>query len=169
MSTEVKKPDKTELRDAIFNLEDYLKTLPQVDITWVHRFTPGLYAREMQVPAGVMMTGAIHKTQHISIFLEGKMIIPDENGGSQEITAPMVEIAQPGIKRVGYAVEDVRWITLHPTEETDVALIEDMIVTNDPNEVPEQLPVHSVTEIGPPQFGKNRQTSAIIDQTEGKL
>ena len=46
MSTAVKRPDKVELREAIFNLEDYLKTLPQADLTWVHRFTPGLYARK---------------------------------------------------------------------------------------------------------------------------
>ena len=62
------------------------------------------------------------------------MMIPDEHGGSQEIVAPIVETAQPGIKRVGVALEDVRWITAHPTDLTDVDEILDEIVTNDPEE-----------------------------------
>ena len=130
----VKRPDSRAMRDAIFRLEDHLKTLPQVEIEYIHRFTPGLYTREMRWPAGVIGTGAIHKTEHISIFLEGRMLIPDENGGSKEIVAPIVETAQPGIKRVGLALEDVRWITVHPTELTDVDEILEQIVTNDPEE-----------------------------------
>ena len=130
----IKKPDSAEMRDAIFRLEAELEKLPQVEIEYVHRFTPGLYTREMRVPAGVMCTGAIHKTEHISIFLEGRMIVPDSNGGSMEIVAPIVETAQPGIKRVGVALEDVRWLTVHPTELTDVDEILELIVTNDPKE-----------------------------------
>lgn len=131
----VKGPDSPEMRAAIFRLEDHLKTLPQVEIEYIHRFTPGVYAREMRVPAGVMCTGAIHKTEHISIFLEGKMLVPNEDGGSVEISAPMVEVAQPGIKRVGMALEDVRWITVHKTDLTDVDEIMEQIVTNDFSEV----------------------------------
>ena len=130
----VKKADSRQMRDAIFKLEDHLKTLPQVEIEYIHRFTPGLYTREMRVPAGVMCTGAIHKTEHISIFLEGRMLIPDANGGSVEIVAPIVETAKPGIKRVGFALEDVRWITVHPTDLTDPDEIIEEITTNDPEE-----------------------------------
>lgn len=127
----VKNPDSREMRDAIFRLEKQIEKMPQAELEYIHRFTPGMYAREMIVPKGVIMTGAIHKTQHISIFLEGKMLIPCE-GGSKEITAPMVEIANPGVKRVGVALERVRWITMHPTDETDVEILEDMLWTNDP-------------------------------------
>jgi hypothetical protein len=132
MNQVIKKPDSVELRTAIFKLEDHLKTLPQVEIEYTHRFTPGCYTREMFVPAGVMCTGAIHKTEHISIFLEGRMLVPDESGGCVEIVAPMVETAQPGTKRVGVALEDVRWLTVHPTELTDPDEIIEQITTNDP-------------------------------------
>ena len=134
MSAVIKKPDTRQMRDAIFRLEGELAKLPQVEIEYIHRFTPGLYTREMRVPAGVMCTGLVHKTEHISIFLEGRMVVPDENGGSKEIVAPIVETAQPGIKRVGVALEDVRWITAHPTDLTDVDEILDEIATNDPEE-----------------------------------
>ena len=127
----VKRPDSARLRDAIFKLEEWNAERPQVEIEYIHRFTPGVYAREMIVPAGLLITGAIHKTEHISIFLQGKLLIPEEYG-SREISAPIVEIAKPGVKRCGVVLEDVRWITLHPTEETDIAVLEDLLFTNDP-------------------------------------
>ena len=123
MNTVVKRPDSTPVRDAIFRLEDWLLEQPQADIEYVHRFAPGVYTREMIVPASVMMTGAIHKTEHVSIFLSGRMLVPDETGKTREIKAPIVELAQPGIKRVGFTLEEVRWITVHPTELTDVEAI----------------------------------------------
>jgi len=129
-----KRPDSPEMRAAIFRLEDHLKTLPQGDTEVTHRFTPGMYAREMTVPAGLMITGAVHKREHLSIFLEGKILIPDENGESIEITAPIVEIAKPGIKRVGYVIEPVRWITMHATDITDIDELEELLLTNDPKE-----------------------------------
>ena len=138
----VKNPDSRELRDAIFKLEEQLLRLPQAEIEYIHRFTPGLYTREMVVPAGVIMTGAIHKTQHISIFLEGRMVVPCE-GSSKEIVAPIVEIANPGVKRVGVALEDVRWLTVHPTDETDIEVLEDMLWTNEPAEISGIIEEHS--------------------------
>ncbi len=135
----VKKADSAAMRHAIFRLEDFIKSVPgngidESGIQHIHHFAPGVYAREMIVPADVLMTGAVHKTEHISIFLEGRIIVPDGQGGSKEIEGPIVEIAKPGIKRVGWTLEQVRWITIHPTEETDVELIEEQIVTNDPVE-----------------------------------
>ena len=127
----IKQPDSKEAIAAIFRLEAEMKKRPQVEIEYRHHFTPGVYSREMFVPAGTILVGSIHKTEHLSIFLEGRMMIPDENGNSIEIVAPMVEIAKPGVKRVGVALEDVRWITVHPTEETDIAKLEKLLVTDD--------------------------------------
>ena len=137
----VKRPDSAVVREAIFRLENWIKEQPgsgleESGITWVHRFTPGMYTREMIVPAGCMLTGAIHKTEHISIMLTGRMLIPHPvTGKTIEISAPIVEVAQPGIKRVGVALEEVRWLTMHPTELTDVDEIIELITTNDFAEV----------------------------------
>jgi len=132
--TGTKKPDNPAMRAAIFDLEDWLKTQPQGDVVITHLFAPGVYTREMFVPAGCMITGAIHKTEHISIFLSGTMLVPDETGQTIEISGPIVELAKPGIKRVGYVTKDVRWITVHATEETNLETLEKMLVTNDPSE-----------------------------------
>ena len=108
----------------------------------------------MTVPAGVMITGMIHKTEHISIMLSGRMLVPDPvNGGSMEIQAPIVEVAQPGIKRAGIAIEEVVWITVNPTEFTDVDEILEQIVTDDFSEV-----AHLVD-----------QSAKLIESEEGEL
>jgi len=135
MSANIKRADSPKVREAIFALEDYMKTQPQVELEVVHHFAPGVYTRELFMPAGIFATGYIHKTEHISIMLCGKMLVPDDNGGSKEICGPMVEVAQPGVKRVGYVTEDVRWLTVHPTDETDIEVLEEMLVTNDFSEV----------------------------------
>lgn len=152
MNQVVKRPDSERLRNAIFALEGYIESLPgsgceESGIEWVHRFTPGVYTREMIVPAGVLLTGMIHKTEHISIFLEGRMLVPTNDGGSHEIVAPIIEVAQPGIKRVGVALERVRWLTVHPTELTDVDEIMPTIVTNDFSEV-EHLVEQQYRDVG---------------------
>ena len=139
MTSIVKLPDQSTLRNSIFRLEDEIRQIPgngieESGIRHVHHFAPGVYAREMIVPAGVLLTGAVHRTEHVSIFLSGRMLVPDDNGGSVEISGPMVEIGMPGIKRVGLALEEVRWITVHPTDETDLDTLEAELVTNDPVE-----------------------------------
>ena len=139
MSSVIKKADTAAMRSAIFRLEDHIKSIPgngieESGIEHVHHFAPGVYAKEMIVPADVYVTGAVHKTEHISIFLEGKMIVAAGDGSSKEIEAPIVELAMPGIKRAGYTVERVRWITVHATDETDIDKLEEILLTNDPVE-----------------------------------
>jgi hypothetical protein len=145
MSTGIKTADG--LRDSIFELEDLVvEHLPPTELEWVHRFTPGMYSREMIVPAGTMITGSIHKTEHISVFLEGEMYIPDTAVGSAIIRAPIVEICQPGAKRVGVTIKPVRWITFHPTDLMTVEECEEAFFTNEPTEVPRFEPMGRVIE-----------------------
>ena len=132
------KAPNDELTDKILRLEDYiLREFDPIEIDWIHRFTPGMYSREMIVPEYCLVTGAIHKTEHISIFLEGAMMVPSEEGGDYVvIEAPLIEICQPGVKRAGITLEQCRWVTFHPTEEQDVETCEELFFTNDPTEVP---------------------------------
>lgn len=123
----------------IFRLEDYIKTnMDPEAVEWVHRFAPGSYSREMIVPAGCIMTGMIHKQEHVSVFIQGVMLVPDEEG-SKIIEAPQIEIAKPGTKRVGIALTECRWLTFHPTEAQTVEEAEEELYTNDPSELPALL------------------------------
>lgn len=102
-----------------------------VDCPLTHRFTPGLYTREIFMPAGTMVTSMVHKTKHQFMVLQGKVSVFSENDGEQIIEAPYVGYTLPGTRRVLLIHEDTRWITCHPTiiqpiNETDKA-VEDAV------------------------------------------
>lgn len=89
-----------------------------VDCPLMHRFTPGLYTREIFMPAGSVVTSRIHKTKHQFILLEGVVSVFSDNDGEQLLEAPYVGITLPNTRRVLYIHEDARWITAHPVDVT---------------------------------------------------
>jgi hypothetical protein len=122
--------EKAALRDRILEAEQVMSTMPQVVIEPEHYFVPGAYIREITIPAGVMLTSKTHKTRHVSIMLTGNMSIPGPDG-LKRIGAPRIEIGEAGSKRIGFAHEDSRWITIHLTNETDLDKIEAEQFEND--------------------------------------
>jgi quercetin dioxygenase-like cupin family protein len=93
-----------------------------------HHFAPGLYAREMLIPAGVTLVGKMHRFDHLCVVLRGRILVATETG-TKEIVGPAMFTSPAGVKRAGVAIEDTVWITYHPTEKTDLAQIEaDVIV-----------------------------------------
>lgn len=116
-------------RTQIEALEQHLVELPQVEIPVVHRFAAGLYAREITIPVDTVMTGKVHRAEHVSIMLSGDMTVLTEEG-MRRITGPHVFISPPGTKRVGYAHAETRWVTVHtnPDDTTDIELIESRLV-----------------------------------------
>lgn len=82
----------------------------------VHRFTPGLYTREIFMPAGSIVTSRIHKTRHQFMVLEGVVSVFSDNDGEQLIEAPYVGETLPNTRRVLYVHEGCKWITCHPTD-----------------------------------------------------
>ena len=113
-------------REKVQALEDEIAKLPQVDCPVRHYFAPGLYAREMTIPAGVTLTGAVHRTEHLSTISAGRILVEDGTG-MVEICAPYTFVSKPGAKRAGFAIEETVWTTYHPTETTDLdALAEEL-------------------------------------------
>jgi hypothetical protein len=130
-----------EMRAKIMALEERMLALPaeaeaepgaprRVELTVRHHFSPGIYMRELHIPKGVTLTGAIHKTEHLNILSQGLLSVWTEDG-MKTLTASTVIKSMPGIKRVGFALEDSVWITVHhnPTEERDVEKLWDLLVT----------------------------------------
>lgn len=99
-----------EIMDEI---ELALQEYPEAGLTWKHIFTPGMYAREMRVPAGSVVTSAIHKTEHIFVVSAGSLVVRVEE---EEVTikSPFTGITYPGTRRVAYFPEDSVWVTFHP-------------------------------------------------------
>jgi quercetin dioxygenase-like cupin family protein len=115
----------------IQSLEAELLQYPQTDPPIIHHFAAGLYAREMRVSAGTVLTGKMHRQQHICVLSAGRVTVWTESG-MRTVEAPFTFVAEPGTKRAMYAHTDAVWTTFHPTTETDLDRIEaDVIVPNE--------------------------------------
>jgi hypothetical protein len=111
------------MREQIVMLENFMREQPQVDISPVHHFADGIYAREITIPAGTLLTGKVHKTEHLNIVSKGDITVWTEHG-MKRVQAPFTMVSKPGTKRVGYAHEDTVWTTIHATKETDLDKLE---------------------------------------------
>lgn len=95
-----------------------------IHIEPVHRFADGIYAREITIPKGTLLTGKIHRTRHLNIVSAGQIAVWSEGEPLRVITAPYSFVAEPGTRRLGYAYEDTVWTTIHATTETDLEKLE---------------------------------------------
>ena len=111
----------------ILRIEEVLKKVPQVDAPVTHYQIDGVYVRSMFIPAGTVLTGAIHKTECISILAQGTIRIATEVD-SVRVSAPHVSVSQAGVKRLGYTETDVTFITVHRTDGTSIEEIEKELV-----------------------------------------
>lgn len=107
-----------------------LRKLPQVECPLIHRFTPGMYVREIFMPKGTYVISQIHKTEHPFVVLCGKVKVWIEGNVVQTITGPHVGITKPGTRRILEIVEDCRWVTFHATEKTTVDEATEDIIFN---------------------------------------
>lgn len=120
-------------------LEQAMLAIPTalVDLPLKHHFAPGAYVREIFMKAGTLLTSKIHKTEHMYVVLTGKVSVFIDGVGVQHIEAPYIGRTLPGTRRILYIHEDCRWITFHPTEETDLTVIETNLI--EPRELPDGL------------------------------
>jgi len=115
----VTQPKPATMRQKVEQLEREIAQLEPIECPVVHHFAPGLYAREMTIPAGTILTGAVHKTEHLSIISAGRIAFTTDEG-VKEVSAPYTFVSKPGAKRAGVAIETTVWTTLHVTTETDL-------------------------------------------------
>ena len=122
------------MRDKVENLEETLKNIPQVECPVKHYFAPGIYAREITIKKGTVLTGAIHKTENLAILSCGKLQLVTESG-TIEISAPHILTVKPGTKNAAYALEDSVWTNFFPTEETDVDKLVELLTESKASEL----------------------------------
>lgn len=110
--------DRAIKREQVEALERQIQKLPQADCPVRHHFAPGMYAREMTIPAGVVLTGAVHRHEHLCTISKGRIAVSTD-AGMKVLAAPCTFVSKAGAKRVGYALEETVWTTYHATDETD--------------------------------------------------
>jgi hypothetical protein len=109
-------------REQIENLERLMLQQEQADTPTTHYFAPGLYCREQFIPAGTVLTGAVHKTEHIAIF-HGDITVWTERG-MKRLTGRHTLVSKPGAKRVGFAHADTWCTNVFGTDKTTLAEVE---------------------------------------------
>ena len=119
--------DKAFTESDVQRLEAAFLDLPQADCPITHRFAPGIYIREVKMPAGSYVIGHHHKTPHLNIMLSGCLTILNEDGSKTELKAPQTFIANTG-RKIAFIHEDVIWQNVFATDERDVATLEDMFL-----------------------------------------
>jgi len=120
-------------REKVFAFEELLKTQPQVDIETKHYFSKGVYAREITIPAGVILTGEIHKFTNLNILSKGKIQVL-MGDTVQEIEAPYTVVSPAGTKRIAYTLTECVWTTIHGTDEIDLNIIEQTFIAKSEEE-----------------------------------
>jgi len=125
--------DNLNTRDKIFAAEAFMREQPQVEIPVKHYFSQGVYAREITIPAGVILTGDIHKFTQLNILSKGRMQVYTEEG-IREVEAPFTVVSPPGTKRIAHTLTECVWTTIHGTDETDVSEIEKVFIAKSENE-----------------------------------
>lgn len=103
-------------------LESHILQGEQVETPTKHYFAPGLYAREQFIPAGTVLTGAVHKTEHLSVFV-GDITVWTEDG-MVRLTGHHTFVSKPGAKRAGYAHSDTWCTGFFPSDKTDLDELE---------------------------------------------
>jgi hypothetical protein len=111
------------MRAKVGAIAQVMQQMDNVDLPLVHHFSPGVYAREMHIPAGCVVVGKIHKFPQLNILSAGEMQVLTENG-IEHVQAPFTVVSPAGTQRIAYSLTPCVWTTILATEETDVEKIE---------------------------------------------
>jgi hypothetical protein len=123
-------PDEAQVVKPIPKLEKleaWLLTRPvQAEYELTHSFGPGVYMREILMLKDTMLIGHEHKLEHFNIVLSGKALVLMD-GKVEEIVGPCYFKSGPGVRKVLYILEDMRWMTVHPNvdDERDIEKLEE--------------------------------------------
>lgn len=120
-------PQALAVRRLVDEAEGFMAKMPQVEVPLRHGFGDGLYAREILIPAGALLTGKIHRKEDLNFVLYGEMDVLTESG-MKRVVGPCWFTGKAGAKQIGYAYTDTLWITVHATKNRDLETIEDEIL-----------------------------------------
>ena len=123
--------------ESIARLQAEMLKLPQVEPLTKHFFAHGMYARTIFSPAGTVIVGKTHKTEHFYMVLTGKILVTMgeavfEVDASKE---PQIFTCKPGVKRAVHVLEDSWRMNVHLNENDseDLEELQDRMVEDDPS------------------------------------
>ena len=102
------------------------------DFVLKHYFGPHVYLRSLFRRKGTRVVGHEHTDAHFAIVLTGRLRIysdglhRDVRGGSEPFLVPA------GVRKITEALEDTTLLTIHVTDETDLARLEEQLIVKSP-------------------------------------
>jgi hypothetical protein len=108
-------------------------------------FAPGVYLREIFMPADTVVIGKVHKTKHFNILIQGACLIVHNDGRREELRAPCTFVSDCEVQKVLYILEDMIWQTVHVTDETDLAALESILISKEHPELSDEARETCVT------------------------
>jgi len=111
----------------ILALQEAMRSLPQIKEELFHHFCHGVYARQMNIPAGTVIVGKKHKRNCINFIMAGEVEVVSAEGKTR-IKAPEIFVSPAGTKRAMVALSDLTWVTVHASQETDLDKLEDELI-----------------------------------------
>ena len=99
----------------------------------------GLYTRELFMPEGSLVVSMIHKQQHPSFLLKGKVSYLTDAGEVKTIVGPTTIFTQTGTQRVLYMHEDTNWCCVYKTDAETFEEAEADVYTDNYKDLPLEL------------------------------
>lgn len=118
-----------KMRAAIFAFEKTLVKLPQMKFQLNHYIAGGMYARELLLPEGSIVTGKIHLKEHLCHVSCGQIIVVEEDK-RYLVTGPATFMGKAGTKRVVLVLKNAVWTTFHTTTKATPKEAEFEVATN---------------------------------------
>ncbi len=105
----------------------------------IHRFTNGMYIREIYLNKDTVAVTKIHNTEHPYVISKGSVSVSNDGESWIHIEAPYTGITTPGTQRVIIVHEDTIWTTFHPNPENekDLDVLETKIIRE--HSIPREL------------------------------
>lgn len=100
----------------IYKLEQAIYSLPRVEMPLFNDFCKGIYARTILIPAGTVLTGAIHKDECFFVVRNGCILITTDDKPIKAESGFM-SLSRAGTKRAGFALMDTLVTTFHSNPE----------------------------------------------------
>jgi hypothetical protein len=105
-------------RERVERLQEAMNAAPQVDCPVRHYFAPGLFAREITIPAGTCLVGAVHRTENLAVLSSGRLRLVTDDGVI-EVSAPAVLTIRAGVKNAALAIETAVWTNFFPNTDNE--------------------------------------------------
>lgn len=107
---------RTQMTDFVLYMLNHDNNLGHDPFPLYESLERGFYRREVHIPAGHFIVGAVHTQESYAILLQGEITVIDEDG-ERVLKGPMTFTQPANRQKIGYCNEDAIWLDIHKVPE----------------------------------------------------